>query len=179
MDCDIPLTMEGICTGAGVGCLADVLRDHQAMVFSIALHCLRDRARAEDIAQEVFLRLSTRLESLQSQAHLVNWLRTVTSRLCIDEIRRHPVRRSLSLEAVPEPEAEGGDTDPLLSEHLRRLVAELPEQARLAIVLRYQEDLEPREIAGVLNESIHTVKSRLQRGLAMLRNGLERVGVAP
>ena len=179
MDCDLPLTMDSLRTGAGVGCLADALRDHQAMVFSIALHCLRDRALAEDIAQEVFLRLSTRLGSLHSPEHLVNWLRTVTSRLCVDEIRRHPARRSLSLEAVAEPAAEDRDADHLLSEHLRRLVAELPEQARLAIVLRYQEDLEPREIADVLNASVHTIKSRLQRGLAMLRNSLERVGVTP
>ena len=179
MDCEVPLTMEGIRTGAGVGCLADVLRDHQSMVFSIALHCLRDRALAEDIAQEAFLRLSTRLDTLDSQEHLVNWLRTVTSRLCIDEIRRRPARSAISLETVAEPAAESQERDPLLSEHLRRMVAELPEQARLAIILRYQEDLEPREIAGVLNVSVHTIKSRLQRGLAALRASLEQVGVAP
>ncbi|HEX9080937.1 MAG TPA: sigma factor-like helix-turn-helix DNA-binding protein, partial [Holophagaceae bacterium] len=77
------------------------------------------------------------------------------------------------------PAAEGQETDPLLSEHLRRMVADLPAPARLAIVLRYQEDLDPREIADVLNESVHTVKSRLQRGLAMLRASLERIGVVP
>ena len=43
MDCEIPMAMEGIRTGAGAGCLAGALRDHQSMVFSIALHCLRDR----------------------------------------------------------------------------------------------------------------------------------------
>lgn len=179
MDCELPLTMEGIHAGVGVGSLADALGNHQSMVFSIALHCLRDRALAEDIAQEVFLRLSTRLDTLHSQEHLVNWLRTVTSRLCIDEIRRRPARSAISLETVAEPAAECQEADPLLSKHLRRMVAELPGQARLAIILRYQEDLEPREIADILNESVHTIKSRLQRGLAMLRTGLERVGVAP
>ena len=179
MDCDIPLTMEGIRTGAGVGSLADALRDHQSMVFSIALHSLRDRSLAEDIAQDVFLRLSTRLDTLQSPGHLVNWLRTVTTRLCIDEIRRRPARSALSLEGVAEPAAESREADPLLSDHLRRMVAGLPDQARLAIILRYQEDLEPREIADILNASVHTIKSRLQRGLAILRADLERMGVAP
>ncbi|HEX9082373.1 MAG TPA: sigma-70 family RNA polymerase sigma factor, partial [Holophagaceae bacterium] len=97
MDCELPLTMEDLPAGAGVGCLADALRDHQAMVFSIALHCLRDRALAEDVAQEVFLRLSTRLETLQSPDHLARWLRKVTSNLCIDQIRRHPSGRTLHL----------------------------------------------------------------------------------
>jgi RNA polymerase sigma-70 factor (ECF subfamily) len=173
------MTLEGLPAGAGVGSLADALRDHQAMVYSIALHSLRDRARAEDVAQEVFLRLSTRLGALQSPEHLVNWLRTVTSRLCIDEIRRHPAGRTLHLEAVGEPAAEAGEADPLLSAHLRRLVAGLPGPARLALILRYQEDLDPREIATLLDESVHTTKSRLQRGLATLRAGLERLGVTP
>lgn len=177
MDCDLPMDLEGI--PAGAGCLADALQDHQAMVFSIALHCLRDRALAEDIAQEAFLRLSTRLGTLRSPAHLANWLRAVTVRLCIDEIRRHPARRTLHLDALPEPAAEAPESDPLLLGHLRRLVAELPEQARVAVVLRYQEDLDPQEIADILDASVHTIKSRLQRGLAMLRTGLERLGACP
>lgn len=179
MDCELPMTLEGIAAGASVGSLADALRDHQSMVFSIALHSLRDRALAEDIAQEAFLRLSTRLHTLHSREHLVNWLRRVTTRLCIDEIRRHPAGTTLSLEGQAEPASECSQTDPLLSEHLRRMVAGLPRQSRLAIILRYQEDLEPREIAGILEESVNTIKSRLQRGLAMLRAGLEQTGVVP
>jgi len=179
LDCELPMTLEGIDAGASVGSLSEALKDHQSMVFSIAFHSLRDRALAEEIAQEAFLRLSTRLHTLHSRDHLVHWLRTVTTRLCIDEIRRHPAGATVSLEGQAEPAVESPEADPLLSEHLRRLVAGLPRQARLAIVLRYQEDLEPREIAGLLEESVHTIKSRLQRGLAMLRSGLEQMGVVP
>lgn len=153
-----------------------LVREHQAMVFSIAYHFLRDRHHAEDVAQEVFLRLSNRHTSLESPEHLRFWLRKVTSRFCIDELRRRPARTMASLEEVPEPAAESTQSDLLVSEHLRRLVAELPDHARMAVILRYQEGMEPSEIAEVLKESVNTVKSRLQRALATLRAKFEPLG---
>ncbi len=158
------------------GSFRELVEAHQSMVFSIALHALRDRAQAEDVAQEVFLRLSGRMDAIQSEAHLKNWLRTVTSRLCIDELRRSG-RNTLNLEVVAEPSVDAKDVDPFLSAHLRRLVGGLPGPARLALILRYQEDLEPAEIAAILKEPLPTIKSRLQRGLASLRDGLKHLGV--
>jgi RNA polymerase sigma-70 factor (ECF subfamily) len=55
------------------------------------------------------------------------------------------------------------------------LVAALPEKARAVVVLRYQEDLDPTEIAGVLGIPVGTVKSQLQRALALLREKMSRV----
>jgi RNA polymerase sigma-70 factor (ECF subfamily) len=52
---------------------------------------------------------------------------------------------------------------------LRRLVASLPEKARMILLLRYQEDLDPKDIAELLNVPVNTVKSQLQRALATLR----------
>jgi RNA polymerase sigma-70 factor (ECF subfamily) len=57
----------------------------------------------------------------------------------------------------------------MLSERLRRLVASLPEKPRAVMVLRYQEDLDPEEIAATLGMPVRTVKSHLQRSLVMLR----------
>jgi len=141
------------------------------MVFSLAWHMLRDRGRAEDIAQEAFLRLSSALPRLETEAHVRFWLRQVTSRLCIDELRRQP-GRPLSLEVVEEPGEEPRDRDFLLDERLRRLVGELPAKARMAVVLRYQEDLDIPEIAALLREPLPTVKSRLRRALASLKEAL-------
>ena len=58
---------------------ADLLRAHQAMVFSVAYHFLHDRAVAEEIAQDVFLELYRRLKELKTEAHVAYWLRKVTS----------------------------------------------------------------------------------------------------
>src|SRR5438105_6373594 len=94
---------------------------HQAMVFSIALHFLRDRSAAEELAQDVFLQLHRHLGALQSADHVTFWLRRVTAHRCIDYSRR---RRFpfLSLEKVSEPAAHTGASDPLLSRLLRALV---------------------------------------------------------
>ena len=64
----------------------------------------------------------------------------------------------------------------MLDETLRRLVASLPETPRMVMVLRYQEELDPSEIAQILEMPLATVKSHLQRSLALLREKLARRG---
>ncbi len=144
------------------------------MVFSLALHFLRDREAAEEIAQDVFLQLHRNLARLESPEHVTYWLRRVTSHRCIDYTRRRK-RPQVSLDDVPELRSESPRRDPLLARRLGELVAALPEKPRMVVILRYQEDLTPVEIAGVLEMPIATVKSHLQRSLASLR---ERVGHA-
>lgn len=153
---------------------AEIVRDHQAMVFSLAYHFLRNKSSAEDLAQEVFLQLYQNLSAIKSRAHLMFWLRKVTSHRCIDQARRR--RPELNLDEAPEPVAATSSADPLLAQKLRRLVASLPEKARLVLILRYQEELELHEIAEVLEMPINTVKSSLQRSLAILREKLARSG---
>ena len=153
----------------GVLIFEDLVREHQAMVFSLALHFLGDRAAAEESAQDVFLQLHRHLEDMQSAEHVVFWLRRVTVNRCISEARRRGRRPEISLDEVEEPEAPAVDCDPLADEQLRKIVASLPEKARGVVVLRYQEDLDPEDIARVLGMPVNTVKSQLQRALAMLR----------
>ena len=144
------------------------------MVFSIAYHFLHDRALAEEVAQETFWQLHKHLESLESPAHVLHWLRRATSNRCIDYARRQRLAPQVCLEAVPEPMAVDTPGDPMLARRLRQLVASLPPKQRMVVVLRYQEDLEPEEIAELLNLPLGTVKSQLQRSLAMLREKVAR-----
>jgi RNA polymerase sigma-70 factor, ECF subfamily len=150
----------------------DLVYEHQRMVFSIAYHFLHDRTAAEDVAQEVFLKLHRNLSSLKSEAHVIAWLRKVASHRCIDYVRRR--RQELPLDELPEPAFEPVAGDPLLAARLKRTVASLPPKARIVVVLRYQEDLEPEEIARELGWRLNTVKSLLHRSLAMLREKLSR-----
>jgi len=152
----------------------EIVRQHQGMVFSMACHFLRDRALAEELAQEVFLNLHQNLHSIKSPEHLTFWLRKVTSHRCIDQSRRQKVRPQVSLEDVPEPSMEATENDLFLSEMLRRVVDALPEKARMVVILRYQEDLDPGEIASVLDMPLNTVKSHLRRSLSVLRDKLSR-----
>ena len=144
------------------------------MVYSLAWHFLHDRALAEELAQEVFLELHRHLDSIQSPEHLVFWLRKVASRRCIDQTRRRAFWPKFRLDEIPEPVAKTGQSDPLLSRTLSKLVASLPEKARAVVILRYQEDLDPSDIAQLLEMPIATVKSHLQRSLEMLRGKLAR-----
>ena len=68
---------------------------------------------------------------------------------------------------MAEPVAHAASSDPMLTRMLRRLVATLPEAPRMAMVLRYQEDLDPAEISEVMGIPVGTVKSHLQRSLAL------------
>ena len=160
------------------GCEFDELvRTHQSMVFSLAYHFLRDRHLAEEIAQEVFLSLHRNLASIQSPAHAGFWLRKVAVQRSIDEARKRKRRPQVALEAIREPASPLAPADPMLGETLRRLIATLAEGPRAVMILRYQEDLDPSEIAEILNMPVGTVKSHLQRSLALLREKLARRGV--
>lgn len=144
------------------------------MVFSLALHFLHDPQAAEEVAQDVFLHLHKHLATFQSSQHVTFWLRKVTTHRCIDYSRRRRLAQ-ISLDSIPEIAADSAPTDPMLARRIRRLVASLPETARMVIILRYQEDLTPIEIAEVMGMPIATVKSQLQRSLAMLRDKVLRV----
>lgn len=148
---------------------AALVRRYQRTVFSIALRMLNDRHRAEDLAQEVFLQLYRGLDSIGSDTHLAFWLRKVTVNRAIDRMRQESRYESEPLTEATAIAEEHGEHDPLLERRMTELVAELPPAARAVMVLRYQEDLDPVDIASTLDMSINTVKSHLKRSLTLLR----------
>ena len=82
-------------------------------------------------------------------------------------------RANAATEAAP-PEADGAaGVGPVLEARLEELLGSLPEQMRIAVVLRYQEDMMPDEIAAMLGQPVATVKSNLQRGIKLLRRKAE------
>lgn len=155
--------------GGDVEAFTDLVREHERMVFSLALRLVRDRAQAEDVAQDAFLQLYRHLATLDSPEHVVHWLRRVTVNRAIDVARRGRVRPEVALEFPPEIALVRRDRDPLLARALRQLVDALPLRARTVVVLRFQEDMEVAEIAGLLGIPLNTVKSQLRRALAVLR----------
>ena len=155
----------------------ELMREHRSMVFSVAYHFLHDRDQAEEVAQDVFLSLHRNLGAVQSAAHAGHWLRKVAVQRSIDASRKRARRPQVSLEEVAEPSVRPAAGDPMLGELLRKLIASLPEGPRMAMVLRYQEDLDPAEIAEAMAIPLGTVKSHIQRSLALLREKLDRRGV--
>jgi RNA polymerase sigma-70 factor (ECF subfamily) len=155
----------------------EMVREHQAMVYSIGLHLLRDRAVAEELAQDVFLKLYENWSSLESREHVTNWLRRAMMQRCIDYSRRAKLRPRCGLDGVCEPAGPSLAVDPFMNGRLASLMARLPERARQIVVLRFQEDLEPSEIAQLLGLPVGAVKSSLHRSLAWMRGRMESMGV--
>jgi RNA polymerase sigma-70 factor (ECF subfamily) len=169
MEAAITLTLSG-----DRQAFAQIVREHQAMVFSIAWHFLPDKSLADDLAQEVFLDLYRALPAIRSAAHLTNWLRRAAVHRCLDQGRRRKAHREIGLESAPEPAGTYRPVDSFLAQRLQSALADLPEKQRIVVLLRYQEDLDPAEIAGLLDMPVNTVKSSLHRALDQLRGKLER-----
>ena len=159
---------------AGLPGFAEIVHLHQSMVYSLAYHSLENRALAEELTQEVFLSLHQNLNQMESIDHVRYWLRRVTANRCIDEVRRGKFRNGPGLYQVAEPVATQRFADPLMSRQLSDSLAALPATARVVTILRYQEDMEPQEIAEALQLPVATVKSRLHRALVMLRAKMQR-----
>src|SRR5437764_12978977 len=152
---------------------------YQHRVFGVALRMLRNRGEAEEIAQEVFLRVHRAVEDFRGEAKLSTWLYAITSRLCLNRLasgeRRMAREGEESLErlradADPAAHAERGE----LEAALQRAITELPEERRVVVVLRDFEGLSYEEIAAALDLPLGTVRSRLHRARTDLKEKLER-----
>ena len=159
---------------------------HKDKVYSIALYFFGgDSALAGDITQQVFLKLFTRISQFRHQSEFTTWLYRLTTNTCIDEQRKRR-RFSPLLDTLPAkqahasiPAAEARFMRLEVADSVRDAIATLKPKLRIAILLKYFEELSYEEIAEVLNCSKGTVASRLNRGHRLLaqRLGHLRAGV--
>ncbi|HEY0795817.1 MAG TPA: RNA polymerase sigma factor [Acidisarcina sp.] len=157
----------------------ELVKAHQGRIYSLALRIVADTGMAEEIAQDAFLQLHNNLDGLESEAHVLAWLRRTTVHRATDALRRRTKRVEYAAEPFEDERNVSGSNHPRRSFHalanrVEQLVATLPETQRVVVVLRYQEDLSPEEIASALGMPLATVKSHLQRGLQLLRTKSER-----
>jgi len=151
-----------------------LIEAHQRMVFSLALRITTDYATAEEVAQDVFLALHRTSERLAGEDHIRFWLRRVAVHRAIDALRRCALRPESAAHSEEWMEdqhfdAKAATSSVALQARLEDLLRAMPESLRVAVVLRYQEEMLPDEIAQLLNQPVATVKSHLQRGLKLLR----------
>jgi len=148
------------------------------------------QARAEELAQDIFLQVYKARASYEARARFSTWLFRVATNACLSEMRRPEHRtRTASLDAVeedeegerrlelPDPEAPEGEAAALASEkraRLRRLLAQLPPQQRVALLLARAEGFSYDEVAENLGVSVPAVKSLIHRGTVALRDGMRR-----
>jgi RNA polymerase sigma-70 factor (ECF subfamily) len=141
---------------------------------------VQDAAVAEELAQDVFLRVYRARESYQPSAHFTTWLYRIAANLAVNWVRdnRHQ-RNSLSLDQWVRPRADPAATpeqELLRQERLRQVreaVGTLPERQRVAVLLHKYSELEYAQVAGVLRCSLSAVKALLNRAYFTLRRSLE------
>ena len=156
------------------GGFREIVMAHQAMVFSLARRVVIDPGLAEEVAQDVVLELHRRGAEIESGDHLKYWLRRVTMHRAIDQVRKRTGRPDMQGEEfVEEAYTDGATVENWqqlgLASRVESLVESLPDTQRAIVTLRFQEDLDPEEIATLLNMPVPTVKSHLQRAMQLLR----------
>jgi RNA polymerase sigma-70 factor (ECF subfamily) len=155
---------------------------YQDMVYSTAARLLGDRAQAEDISQDVFIRAYDHFEALEGSVTAGGWLKTVTRNLCLNHLSRYRKRwrffseyNSTDDEAsaiAPEPITDDSALETLEAEErhaqVEAALASLPEHYRVPLVLYHFDALSYEEIASTLGVSLGKVKTDIHRGRLQL-----------
>jgi RNA polymerase sigma-70 factor (ECF subfamily) len=157
---------------------------HRTPVFSFLLRLTGDRGRAEDLCQEVLLKVVKASERWEARARFRTWLYAIARNLAVDEARRAVLRRADPLEdapgaAEPRPGPEDAAASSLLRPKLEAALAALPAEQREVFLLREHAGLRFAEIAEVTGTAENTVKSRMRYALEGLRARLAVLGVGP
>lgn len=147
------------------------------LILRVAYTYLGSRTDAEDVCQEVLLRLLRRREPFESAEHERAWVVRVTANLCRDLLRRRASHLTIALDEVSEPASDEPADELASTARVLRAVMRLPLAYREAIFLRYYENYSIREIARVCDCSEDAAAARLSRGRAKLREILKGDGL--
>ena len=143
---------------------------YRRRVFGLAYSILHDRAAAEDLAQEVFVKLWQALPRYDGRAQLSTWIYAITRNAAVSALRAR--RRSVSLAnagVLAEAEAVAAEPAPEPEDsRLRRHVEALPEKQRQAVTLYYMDERPVAEVAEMMGVPVNTVKTHLHRARASL-----------
>ncbi|WP_262852150.1 RNA polymerase sigma factor SigE [Mumia quercus] len=163
----------------GVGTWEEIVEQHSARVFRLAYRLTGNQHDAEDLTQEVFIRVFRSLDSFKPGS-FEGWIHRITTNLFLDRVRRKSKFRfdrfSEGAEerlTAADPSPERAWNDAMLDADVEAALAALPDEFRVAVVLCDIEGLSYEEIADVLGVKLGTVRSRIHRGRKQLRGALE------
>jgi RNA polymerase sigma-70 factor (ECF subfamily) len=168
-----------------------LVRRYERPLYNFILRSVRRRERADELLQDVFLKVVQRSQDFKGQSKLSTWLYTIARNLCIDHSRKMVFRRHKSLDA---PSRSGGDEEgPSLldrtagaelgadrqaiandvSVRITAAVEELPEEQREVFLMRQVQGMAFKDIAEVIGVPENTVKSRMRYALERLQRALD------
>lgn len=162
---------------------------HQTSVLNLIYRFIGDRTQAKDLAQEVFIRVWQSAKGYEPKAKFTTWIYKITTNLCLNEIKSARRRRWFPFHrsdednerSVEETFSDGSPTaeDLLLERERSRQISEalhsLPENQRMALILKRYDDLPYQEIAQIIGCSVSAVESLLVRAKRTLREKLKNL----
>ncbi len=158
--------------------LDDLYQKYGRLVYNMAMHVLQNKASAEEVTQDVFFQVWRWPERWDAKrARLTTWLLAIARYTAIDYLRREQRRPNLEPSALETlhhklpayPSVESGTRDN--GEIMKKLMARLPKDQRIPIVMAFYRGMTHEEIAGKLGLPLGTVKSRIRLGMKKLREG--------
>lgn len=164
----------------------DLVRRYERPVYSVLMRVVRRSEDAEDLVQETFVKVFKALDRYDPERPFAAWIFTIASRLAIDHFRRRRVQ-TVSLNVtdpgsgedrtmdVEDPGLKPDEITSNAEEELQTsaLIDSLPEHYRIVVLLRHQQDLSYDEIAEALHLPLGTVKARIHRARALLKDKIQ------
>jgi RNA polymerase sigma-70 factor, ECF subfamily len=171
---------------------AQLLERHRRPIFNFLVRSVGDTNQAEDLLQEVFLRVVRGAEGYQRQAKFTTWLYTIARNLCVDAQRRGKFRKTTSLDAPGHEGSDGEEGSPLIDRiadsqqgterqaigrelrvKMEQAIARLPTDQREVFLMREMSGMPFKDIADVVGCPENTIKSRMRYALERLREELD------
>lgn len=164
--------------------LTELLARYKEKIFSTIFYLVKDKHLAEDLFQDVFMKIIDKLRSrnYNEEGKFLHWALRISHNICVDYFRRE--RKSTTISSEPnnlfdylELSSDAADTKMVnmqVNEKVRTMLDLLPDEQREVIVLRHFADLSFKEIADLTNSSINTCLGRMRYGLINLRKMMEQ-----
>lgn len=165
-----------------------IIDRYQSKVFSTACKYTHDYEEAQDLTQEIFIRLYNNLQSYKSKASFSTWLYRIAVNRCIDWMRKKKLHTVSAIYDSSGDEVDiydtiadiGGSLEEVFikqenSDYIKKVVEGLPEIYKTVIILYYFEDFSPQEISDIIGIPKRTIETRLYRGKNLLKLRLEEL----
>ena len=165
-----------MCVNGDNDCFAELVSRYKNLVYSVILRMVNDREEANDLAQEVFIKIYKNLNKYYPDYKFSTWIIRITTNHVID-YRRKKKQETIPIDEIDyEISTKGSpESDYLKKEQaimLKEVVNNLPDMYKIPIVLYHQQGLSYQEIADVIEEPLSKVKNRIFRGRKMLKEAI-------
>lgn len=161
------------CQQGELAAFTDLFRLHESQVYRLAITILHNEQDAEDVVQDVFLRIFQQINRYEGKSTFKTWLTTIVVNTCRDRLRRKKVRKAFSLDWIlghaSDQDVDREVSDRQDSQQLWSRINQLDDKLRIPLILHYHERIRCDEIAEILGVKTSTIYARLNNARKQLR----------